>query len=70
MSLSSVIKQTEEVLEDVLQTIRKDYETPYPVLSETDRNKFIEEEGRYDGTFVRTVKYDADKDLFTVSESS
>ncbi|KAN0091515.1 hypothetical protein V8E55_005081 [Tylopilus felleus] len=45
MSLSSVIKQTEEVLEDVLQTIRKDFESPYPVLSETDRNRFIEEEG-------------------------
>ena len=60
MFLSSVIKQTEEVLEDVLQTIRQEYESPYPVLSETDRNRFIEEEGRYDGTFVRTAKYDAD----------
>ena len=70
MSLSSVIKQTEEVLEDVLQTIRKESKRPCPVLSETDRNKFVEEEGRYDGTFVRTAKYDADKDLFTVSESS
>ncbi|KAN0091526.1 hypothetical protein V8E55_005092, partial [Tylopilus felleus] len=45
MFLSSVIKQTEEVLEDVLQTIRQEYESPYPVLSETDRNRFIEEEG-------------------------
>ncbi|KAN0091520.1 hypothetical protein V8E55_005086 [Tylopilus felleus] len=45
MSLSSVIKQTEEVLEDILQTIRKEYESPYPVLSETDRNRFVEEEG-------------------------
>ncbi|KAN0091516.1 hypothetical protein V8E55_005082 [Tylopilus felleus] len=45
MFLSSVIKQTEEVLEDVLHTIRQEYESPYPVLSETDRNRFIEEEG-------------------------
>ncbi|KAN0091514.1 hypothetical protein V8E55_005080 [Tylopilus felleus] len=45
MSLSSVIKQTEEVLEDVLQTIRKESKRPCPVLSETDRNKFVEEEG-------------------------
>ena len=54
MPSSSVTKQVEEVLEEVLQSIRKDYESPYPVLCETDRNKFVEEEGRYDGIPIRS----------------
>ena len=52
MPLSSTIKQTEQVLEEVLQAIRQEYESPYPVLCEADRNKFVEEEGRYDGIFI------------------
>jgi hypothetical protein len=52
MPSSSVTKQAEEVLEEVLRTIRKEYESPYPVLCETDRNRFVEEEGRYDEIFI------------------
>ncbi|KAF8134303.1 hypothetical protein EV363DRAFT_1323055 [Boletus edulis] len=42
---SSVSKQTEDVLEDVLRTIREEYEGPYCMLCETDRNKYVEEVG-------------------------
>ena len=46
---SLVNRQTEKVLEDILRIIRLEYEDPNPVLCEADRNKFVEEEARYDG---------------------
>ena len=50
MPSSTITEQTDEVLDKVLQTIREEYERPFSVLSETDRNEFVEEEKRYDGT--------------------
>ena len=49
MVSSLVNRQTEKVLEDILRIIRLEYEDPNPVLCEADRNKFVEEEARYDG---------------------
>ena len=37
-------------MDEALQIMREEYEKPFSVLSETDRNKFVEEEERYDGT--------------------
>jgi len=45
MPSSSVSKRTEDALEEVLRAIRKEYDSPFPVLCEADRNKFVEEEG-------------------------
>ncbi|KAG6375657.1 hypothetical protein JVT61DRAFT_3228 [Boletus reticuloceps] len=44
LSASSVSKHTEDVLEDVLRTIREEFEGPYCVLCETDRKNYVEEE--------------------------
>jgi len=69
MPPSSATKKTEEVLEKVLQTIREEYENPFPVLCETDRNRFVREEERFDEILCGRQD-DADKDPSTVSESS
>ena len=52
MPLSSVTKQTEQVLKEVLQFVQLDYEDRYPVLCKTDRIKFVEEGERYAGIFI------------------
>ncbi|KAF8134297.1 hypothetical protein EV363DRAFT_1323031 [Boletus edulis] len=44
LSASSVSKQTEDVLEDVLGKIREEYDSPCRVLCETDRKNYVEEE--------------------------
>ncbi|KAG8214209.1 hypothetical protein J3R82DRAFT_11002 [Butyriboletus roseoflavus] len=44
MSLSSIIQQTEEVLDEVLRIIRQECEKPTSVLCETDRRDFVEDE--------------------------
>ncbi|KAH0828141.1 hypothetical protein J3R83DRAFT_3829 [Lanmaoa asiatica] len=43
-TLSSVIKQAEEVLDEVLRSLREECANPDSVLCETDRNRFVEEE--------------------------
>lgn len=52
MPSSTVSEHAQAVLEDVLRVIRQEYEGPFPVLSETDRNQFVEEERMYDGIFI------------------
>jgi len=69
MPSSSATKKTEDVLEKVLRTIREEYENPFPVLCEMDRNRFVSEEERFDGP-LSGRKDDADRDPSTVSESS
>ena len=69
MPSSSATKKTEDVLEKVLRTIREEYESPFPVLCETDWNRFVSEEERFGGS-PSGRKDDADRDLSTVSESS
>lgn len=51
MPLSSVIKQAEAELEEVLRAIREESEKPTSVLCETDRKHFVEEEERCDKIF-------------------
>lgn len=55
MVSSLVNRQTEKVLEDILRIIRLEYEDPNPVLCEADRNKFVEEEARYDGICILSL---------------
>jgi hypothetical protein len=55
MVSSLVSRQTEKVLEDILQTIRQEYEDRDPVLCEADRNKFVEEERMYGVIFLLSL---------------
>lgn len=66
-SLSVPINQTEEVLDEVLRIVKEEYDHPNSVLSETDRNKFVGEERRYEEIYYLIIKHDAnDDDPFTV----
>ncbi|KAI9571808.1 hypothetical protein HD554DRAFT_1827253 [Boletus coccyginus] len=70
MPSSSATTKTEEVLEKVLQTIREEYENPFPVLSETDRNRFIREEESLREQLKETIELDSSgsswRDLFSL----
>ena len=53
-SLSTIIQQTEQVLDDLLSIVNP--ENPCSsLLSETDRNRLVGEESRYDRIFNAAI---------------
>ena len=53
-SLSTIIQQTEQVLDDLLSIVNP--ENPYSsLLSETDRNRLVGQESRYDKIFNTVI---------------
>lgn len=69
-SISVTIKQTEDILDEILRIIRHESENLNPVLSEPDQNSFVEEEERYDELYYLIMMHDANnEDRLTDSES-
>lgn len=60
MPLSSLFKQTEDLLDEVLRTIQEEHENPHSVLCETDRKMFVEDEEEYDEIYHMIAKHNPD----------